>query len=76
MKVFPKNDGPRDPGHCVVRKLLIPYKSGIEDQLKIPTYEIIKDDLLSRVLVFSMSGSCIVDMVSKSGKCNGLAVKL
>jgi len=51
-----------------MKQISIPLKKEIESQIYFPTYEISKDDLLDRVLVFSLSGTCIVDLSSRTYK--------
>ena len=51
-----------------MKQISIPLKKEIESQIHVPTYEIAKDDLLYRVLVFSLSGTCIVDLSSRTHK--------
>lgn len=59
MKVAPKVDSQYD---CRVRKLTVNYKNDTETNLKHQLYQMKQDDLLDRVLGFSMSGTCIVDI--------------
>ena len=73
MKVFPKAESEYD---CRVRKLTVNYKTETETNLKHQLYQIKEDDLLDRVLGFSMSGTCIVDIASKRKPGTNLGLKL